>query len=150
MSLDNCVIRGESAEGKTFESKAACFPKINGIVRGEFKYNNKMYSFELPVYKGVYIHDAYRGREGKLGYSIRGVTQEYLVTGIWKDAKGQGEENRAITVCYLNQINEAIKNKDTYIQTVFGFKFIDYPKDSKSEGPGATIDLPLEYLGKEI
>ena len=92
------IVRGESAEGKTFESKATCFPVQGGIVQGTIEFQGKEYRFSLPAHKDIYIHDAYEGKDGTLGYCLRGINHEYLVSGIWKETHDQATKNRVITI----------------------------------------------------
>lgn len=143
------IIRGESAEGKTFESKAACYPVQNGIVQGTYMFRGKEYSFEFHVRQNLYIHDAYEGKDGSLSYSLRGISHEYLLSGIWKEVRGeQAKRNRVVTIGFLKQIERAIEAQQTYVSTVFGLKYIYYPKRKEEEN--IDFDIPAELLGEEV
>ena len=117
---------------------------IKGIVQGEFEFRDKNCTFTLPVHPDVYIHDAYEGKDGTLGYCLRGIKHEYLLSGIWKDVEGQAEKNRVITIHYLKEIEQAIRERKTYVHTVFGFKYIFYPKSMRKEK--IDFDFPMDLL----
>lgn len=125
-------------------SKDCCFPEVNGIVHMDFEYRNKQVVLDLPVYEGVFIHDAYRGKDGEtLAHSAKGIGQKALVTGIYRETwTDDAADDRAITVHFLKQIDRAIKANLLYVDTVFGFKFIFYEK-KKQQAQGRLNDLDL-------
>lgn len=127
-------------------SKDCYFSAIRGIVHMDFTYRGKHIVVDLPVHEGVFLHDAYKGKDGvTLAHSSKGIGQKALVTGIYTETwTDEAADGRAITVHYLKQIEEAIRAKLQYVETVFGLKFIDYgKKKEQAEGRLGLDELNL-------
>lgn len=122
-------------------SNARCFPCVKGIVRISFTDGDRKYEDSFPALPGVFVHDAYRGKTGKLAHLIKGIGFEVMVKNVFKDVfTEEAANNRLITFCYLRQLKKAIENNETYVETCMGLKFIDY---GKKRNVSSSLDIDL-------
>lgn len=130
-----------SSVSSTKSSNARCFPCTKGVVRISFTDGDRKYEDTFPAHPGVFVHDAYKGKTGKMAHLIKGIGYEVMVKNVFKEVFTEdAANNRLITFCYLRQLKKAIENQAAYVETCMGLKFIEYGK-KRSVSSSLDIDL---------
>ena len=118
----------------TPRNKFECFPVKDGKVYVVFKDwddSSKEHSFVLNSIRDLFIHDAFE-MDGSRIHSLKGIGQETLVKSIFKKVFVlEMYEARFATCIFLKQIQEAYESNNHWVQTIFGFKYLDFRTRSK-------------------
>ena len=105
----------------------SCFPDVNGVVHVECR----EFQGDLRVIEGAYIYSAVY-RNGRYQHELVGQRYEHIVKNIWVDAHTQEKiDARALTCIFLEELQEGFERGESYIDTVFGLKYVEWPRQKK-------------------
>ena len=108
-----------------------CFPVINGEVHVLVKnlQGQVVMDETLKVYPRLRIVDAFETDKGMF-HALTGQRQEHYAKNIFVNVyKREFANARKATVIFLKQIQKAIEANESYVQTIFGLKFLDFEKE---------------------
>ena len=103
------------------------FPNIDGVVHvvcDDFE-------GDLKVIKGAFVCSAMKDGD-KFFHELNGQSYEYMVTHIFVEGLTQEKQDSiAVTCIYLSQLQVGIEKGERYINTIFGWKYIDWATKPK-------------------
>lgn len=109
----------------------SCFPVKDGQVHVFIKntMNQVVVDKTLKVYPRLRIVDAFENDKGKF-HALTGQRQEFLVKNIFKNVyKREFSNARMATIMFLEQIQKGVEAQESYVETIFGLKFLDFEKE---------------------
>lgn len=106
-------------------SRIEYFPANQGIVHIEYC----GHICDLKVMDDLYIHDAIQLKDGSFTHSAKGINHGYLVNSIpnvdpTDETKTEMQKITFVTIKYLEEIQEAYEQRQRYVQTIFGLKWL--------------------------
>lgn len=116
---------------KRSSDSQSCFPVKDGQVHVFIKntMNQVVVDKTLKVYPRLRIVDAFENDKGKF-HALTGQRQEFLVKNIFKNVyKREFSNARMATIMFLEQIQKGVEAQESYVETIFGLKFLDFEKE---------------------
>ena len=112
-----------------------CFTAVKGIV--SIKLPEVENTFVLPLIKDLKVCNAFEGPNGKT-HELCGQPYNYVAEHIYMSVfTDELKKARLATCIYAQQIAKAYEEGETYVQTIFGLKYLSRTK--KKEEPKAEF-----------
>lgn len=125
------------------EKLQRCFPAVKGVVT--IKLPEVENPFVLPLIKDLKICNAFEGSKGKV-YELCGQPYNYVVEHIYVNVfTDELKKARRATCIYAQQIAKAYEAGETYVETIFGLKYLSRTK-RKEEEPKAEFQTIEDAL----